>query len=455
MIEVTSRSDTSVRRERSVRADVVAVGVAAVVVATAIAFGRLLLAQHVRLYTRSPPLVGRWLPHLGPGTPLVVVLGVLVALHGPAAARNVPWRRLLLLGYLSSVAWTVSLALVDGWSRGVVGRLSAPGEYLAEVRHVTGLGVAIRGFTGHISKGGPHPWITQVAGHPPGALLVFAGLERVGLGGGTWAAAACVLVGCTATVSVPVALRALGATGTARAAVPFLVLLPAAIWVGVSADGLFTGVVAAGLALFAVGATGVGRSADAAAIGGGLLLGAGLYLSYGLTLIALPVLAVAVLTRRARPLLLAGVGVAGVVAAFSTAGFWWLSGYRETIARYADGVAAGRPYSYWVWADLAAVLIAAGPATVAGLRRAGAAALIARERRHCLPVLMLVAAAAAAIVVADLSGLSKAEVERIWLPFTVWLAAAAALLPARTHRWWLAAQVVTAVAVNHLLLTNW
>ena len=27
----------------------------------------------------------------------------------------------------------------------------------------------------------------------------------------------------------------------------------------------------------------------------------------------------------------------------------------------------------------------------------------------------------AAILIADLSGLSKAEVERIWLPFAVWL----------------------------------
>jgi hypothetical protein len=37
----------------------------------------------------------------------------------------------------------------------------------------------------------------------------------------------------------------------------------------------------------------------------------------------------------------------------------------------------------------------------------------------------------------------------------VWLCAAATLLPPRTHRGWLAAQVLTAVAVNHLLLTNW
>jgi len=60
-----------------------------------------------------------------------------------------------------------------------------------------------------------------------------------------------------------------------------------------------------------------------------------------------------------------------------------------------------------------------------------------------------------AIVCADLSMLSKAETERIWLPFTVWLTAAAALLPVRSHRWWLAANVIGALVLNHVILTNW
>ncbi len=64
-------------------------------------------------------------------------------------------------------------------------------------------------------------------------------------------------------------------------------------------------------------------------------------------------------------------------------------------------------------------------------------------------------AAAVAVVAADVSGLSKAEVERIWLPFGVWLVAGAAALPAPGHRGWLAVQAATALAVNHLLLTPW
>lgn len=58
-------------------------------------------------------------------------------------------------------------------------------------------------------------------------------------------------------------------------------------------------------------------------------------------------------------------------------------------------------------------------------------------------------------VIADESGLTKAETERIWLPFTVWLAASARLLPVRHRRWWLVLQVATTLVVKHLLWTKW
>lgn len=61
----------------------------------------------------------------------------------------------------------------------------------------------------------------------------------------------------------------------------------------------------------------------------------------------------------------------------------------------------------------------------------------------------------AALVLADLSQMSKAETERIWLPFAVWLTVAAATLPLRTQRWWLLVQALAALAINSLLLTNW
>jgi hypothetical protein len=59
------------------------------------------------------------------------------------------------------------------------------------------------------------------------------------------------------------------------------------------------------------------------------------------------------------------------------------------------------------------------------------------------------------VLVATLSGLSKAEVERIWMPFGAWVAVAAVALPRLSLRGWLTAQVVTAIVVNHLLWTFW
>jgi len=241
------------------------------------------------------------------------------------------------------------------------------------------------------------------------------------------------------------------------------VLFPGAIWIGASADGLFAGVTATGLALLAVALT---RRRIWAGAASGALLVFGLYLSYGLTLIAVPMLAVLLLAGRSGPLpwrtlgAMIGAGVA-VVAAFTLAGFWWFDGYHLVVERYYQGIASDRPYGYWVWADLALVVACAGPAAAVILRRAavraGPVALIRRPSSvlGLEPVVLLPLAALVAILAADLSGLSKAEVERIWLPFTVWLMAGAALLPSATRRGWLIVQATVALVVNHLLLTTW
>jgi hypothetical protein len=51
--------------------------------------------------------------------------------------------------------------------------------------------------------------------------------------------------------------------------------------------------------------------------------------------------------------------------------------------------------------------------------------------------------------------LSRGEAERIWRPFAVWRLPAAAVLPARQHRWWLAPQAVLALTVGNLLQPPW
>ena len=470
------------RFRRSWWADLVVVAAAGALVVAAAAVGRRLLADGATLYLPFPPLLAQWLPHVGPGTPVAVVVAVVVVARGPAWAERLPWRALPALTGVAAALWTLALALVDGWQRGVVDRLTSADEYLHDVPGAPALPVLLREFAGHILTSAVDPdqtwfWTTHVGAHPPGAFLVFVVLDRIGLGGGGATGLLVIAVGASAAAAVLVAARAMGDEQVARRAAPFAVLFPGAVWVGVSADGLFAGVLAWGIALLAVAVAQTGWRSGVAAAAAGLLLGATVYLSYGLVLGGL--LAAAVLVRpsagrrrrhggrraagpgglatragwwwglgidraRWRALGFAAAGAAAVVAAFTLAGFSWLDGYAKVRVIYAASIAAARPYSYFGWANLAAVAFAIGPAGIAGLRRV--------VTRPVGPYLVVVAAVAA-MLLADLSGMSKAEVERIWLPFAVWTCLACAELP--RPRWWLAAQAVLALLVNHLLLTVW
>ncbi|MGW2485773.1 hypothetical protein ACWCV9_00955 [Streptomyces sp. NPDC001606] len=445
---------------RSLRRDLYAAAAAVALVTAAVLAGRRIQFTRHTLFVHWPPLFADWDPHAGPGTPAALAVAVAVVAYGPALADRLPWRTLLAAAWASATAWILSLALVDGWQRGVAGRLTTREEYLRVIGRFHDIPAALGDFTRHIVSGGPDPWPAHVAGHPPAATLTFVLLDRAGLRGGGWAGTWCVLVGATGCVAVLVALRALTGESLARRAAPFLVLAPAAVWQGVSADGYFAAVAAWAVALLALALT---RGSLGAAAGSGLLFGLTCYLSYGLTLFALLGAAVLVLARhglrRRRvllPALLAGLAVFPLV--FTLAGFAWWDGYHLLITRYYQGVGGTRPYGYWVWANLACTAILTGPATAAGLRRTGAV-LLRREGTGAGPdgaqtrLALLVCAALLALLIADLSGMSKAETERIWLPFALWLLPACALLSHR--RGWLTAQAVLALLINHLLLTGW
>ncbi len=446
--------------EPRLRSDLLAV-VAAVglVIATALAGWRRLHAGE-DIILPFPPLLANWDPHVGPGTPVAVVIALLVVALGPRLATTMSWRSLLWLSWAVSLGWTLALALIDGWSTGVAGRLTTPDEYLHDVPRVVDIAAMLRTFSDHILTDQAVFWTTHVGAHPPGAFLVFVLLDRIGLGGGGPAGLLVILVGSSAAVAVAVTTRALDTEVSARAALPFLVLFPGAVWVGVSADGMFAAVLAWGVGLLALGATGRGPRADIAAAGGGLLLGAGLYLSYGLVLGLLLPLVVLLRTRRWRAAVIAAGAAVAVAAVFTAAGFWWLTGYRDLRIIYAASAARFRPYEYFVWANLAAFACATGPAVVAGLRRLVSAPVPAPAGAAGTPragaaTTALVAAAVLAVVIADVSGLSKGEVERIWLPFGIWTALACSRLPARHTRGWLIAQAALALTVNSLLLTVW
>jgi hypothetical protein len=160
-------------------------------------------------------------------------------------------------------------------------------------------------------------------------------------------------------------------------------------------------------------------------------------------------------TGRARPSLgparWAAHGAAGgaaVLAAAAAAGFWWLDGLAATRDAYWAGVGAERPGWYLTLVgNPGALALAVGPAVAAGLATAAAHAGRARGWRPAL----LPAAASSAVLVADLSQLSRGEVERIWLPFVPWLALAAP----GDRRGWLGAQVLVALVLQACLASPW
>ncbi|MFJ4834950.1 hypothetical protein ACIP79_34340 [Streptomyces sp. NPDC088747] len=443
---------------RDLLRDLSAALAAALLVLAAALVGTAIQHSDGTLHVGWPPLYSTWDPHVGPGTPAAVVVAVAVIAYGPLVAARLPWRALLPSVWGTGTVWTFSLALVDGWHRGVARRLTTRYEYLQVIDRFQDIPYTLRDFTRHILIGSPDHWPAHVAGHPPAATLTFVLLDRVGLGGGAWAGVWCVTVGATAAVAVLVTVRALSSEALARRAAPFLVLAPAAVWMGTSADGYFAAVAAWAVAFLALAVT--GHRPRTTGLASGLLFGLTVYLSYGLTLFVVIAAAALLLgTRRLAPLPYVFAGALVVPLAFTLAGFDWWEAYRLLVTRYYQGAGGIRPYSYWLWANLACSVLIAGPATVAGLRRAGAATLHKDLRARLrapgpeLRLALLVLAALLALLVADLSGMSKAETERIWLPFVMWLLASCAFLT--RPRAWLAAQATLALLINHLLLTGW
>ena len=391
-----------------------------------------LTRQGYRLNLSSPPFVGHAELRVGLGTPLAVLLAVLVVGWGPRLVQRVTWRDLLLLTFLGATSWAVSLALVDGADRGLRQPLTSRDEYLHDVGRVTDLTGFLSDFTSHIVVG-PGQWATHVSGHPPGLVLLLRGLRQIGLDGPWPAAVLFVLAGCSASVAVLVTVRAVADEAAARLCAPFLVLLPAAIWIAVSGDALFLGVSAWGIACLAVGRP----------LLGGLLLGAGLMLTYGLLTLAPLALGVVLMRGRLRDALAATAGVLVVIGAFAALGFWWVDGYQQTLIRYGQGAGGYRPFFYFVVANVVVFAVAVGPAAVAGL--------LVLERRDRLG--WLVGLGLLCVLLADVSGKSKAEVERIWVIFAPWVAIAAARLD--RPRLWLAVQAATGLIVQSTLLSKW
>ncbi|MGO4342565.1 hypothetical protein [Phycicoccus sp. Soil748] len=409
----------------------------------------------------AAPMLATWGPRVGLGS-----VPVLVLVWWSATARpwgwvlRLSWSRLMVVAWASSAAWMVSLALVDGVD-GIGAVLDRPSEYLSSARAVDDVGDLLRSFVSRIPLTASDSWPVHVAGHPPGALLFFVALSRIGMGSGPAAGLVVVAVAATVPVAVAVTCRGLGEQARLRPVLPFLVMGPFAVWQAVSADAVFAAAAAWTVALAAMAGAARRRPvAKAWAGAAGVGLGACAMLSYGLPLMAVVVLAVLAGARGwtrevARLLGVVAVGVASVMGGFALAGFAYWDAYPVLHQRYWDGLATARPAAYWLWADVALLAVCAGPVLFGALALSGHRLLDAFRHPQRDPLMTLVAGAVVAVVLADLSLMSKAEVERIWLPFVPWLLLSTVTLPARWRRSALVGQVGLGLLVQSLLVTPW
>ncbi|GAA1761744.1 hypothetical protein [Agromyces humatus] len=452
--ETAPASRRPTARPRRSLAPWIGLGIAVALIGLAMAVP-VLLGQSVHVKS-FPPLHAEWIPRLGPGTLPAVVLAVLASTSGVDAAARAPWRALLAGSYVVGVAWLVSLATVDGLD-GIGVILDTQYEYLDTARAVTDFPATLREYVSRIPLDSEDNWPVHLAGHPPGALLFFGVLVQLGLGSGLAAGFVVLSVAATTPVAVLLLLRRLGAERWARRAAPFLVMGPAAIWMAVSADGMFGAVAAWGLCALAYSATAATwRGTAGWGIAAGLLLGYCVMLSYGLPLLGILAIAVLVFVRTWRPLPWAVVAAVGLVLTFAVLGFVWWEAYPVLVERYWDGVASRRQFTYWVWGNLAALAVSAGPmvgaAVAATVQRGfGLGILVAGDRA----IALLALAGTLTVLAADLSQMSKAEVERIWLPFVPWMLLGTALLSERWRRIGFAGQLGFALIVQHLLFTGW
>lgn len=404
---------------------------------------------HVRWF---PPLHAEWDPRLGVGTIPAVLMGLLGAAYAGRLAQTLRWRSLLLATYASGIAWLVSLALVDG-REGISAVLEHSYEYLQTARTITDVPAMLAEYVSRIPYSAePNNWPVHLAGHPPGAVLFFIALVHLGLGGGLAAGLVVTLIAASTAPAVMTTLRTLGAEAAARRAAPFLVFTPAAIWMCVSADAMFAAVAAWGLAALAVATV---RQSLGWSIAAGLILGYVVMMSYGLPLLGVLALAILHVGGSWRPLAPAVIAACVVVGVFAVYGFYWWEALPVLRERYWDGVASNRPPQYWMWGNLAALAFSAGPVAFAGIAHLGWLQRGRLDTGNLRVVTWLAGSGAVMVMLANISQMSRAEVERIWLPFVPWLLISCAALPQRWRTWGLVGQIVTALVVQHLLWTDW
>jgi hypothetical protein len=407
--------------------------------------GQVIKATGGQLGVFFPPFYIQWQPHIGPLAPLsMTVVGASAAL-APAVIWR-PRRPAIVAASLFALALVLGVGL--NLARGGVHELWAifqarprgPAEPWNE--YLPGLPALDHGIAYYVRHfPALFPSLPQkVTGNPPGPLIA---IHLLGIHTAGGLAALCVGTG---ALTAPLAYdlgRTLDGEERGRVAGVLTAFAPSLLLWGVtSVDYAFATLGLATACLLA-------RRGTGPRVAGAMLAALGTFFSW--LLFAIPAWAVLVaLGRGGRKDALA----LAAVCAFATLAFYGVLaltlGYdpfatlNALDAVYRHGIAQTRPYAYWLFGSPVAWGIGLGVPTAWALLRA-----VSVRDPAALAVATLV-------IVGAVLGFTKAETERIWLPFVpLGCVAAAAVLPARWLRsavWLLAAQ---AVAIELLFFTIW
>lgn len=393
----------------------------------------------------AAPLIGRlkWMPSPAHLVPLII--GALIIWFWPRVSARLSFGWASCAAAVATGAFAVSLAATEGLDQ-IMQPVVDPTEYWVNLDTLPSMSQTIASWGDWRFL---LDYTTHLKGHPPGFIVVLQALERVGLGQ-PWVVATISWLSLAAiTPGVMLSVGSLTEEGHARAVAPFLAVAPFAVWTATSADAFFACLLVWGCACIVVGAlTAQLRNVLLLSAAGGLLLAFALFSTYGAAVFLVIPLALLVFVRGATWPRRAMVGTAAccgalaVTVAFWGAGFWWFTGLATTKDFYNWGTAQFRPQHYFAVANLAVLLIALGPAFVGGVGRLGKTRLW-----------VLIGATLLAVAVADLSGYSKSEVERIWLIFMPFLMTVTSALS--RARLWLAVQLCLAVVLQAWLRTKW
>jgi hypothetical protein len=396
------------------------------------------------LGTATPPFVMGWLPQVDLwAVAAVVALGALVVC-GPALLELPRWA---FLTAVTTAALTAGLAVgaaragTHDWTAifdtGPGGSFEAKNEYLPGL---PALSYGSRFFLDRFAELAPAVPV-NVAGHPPG-LLLFAHLTTL-----TTPARFATLCIVAAALCAPLTYtlgRGLGHDErVARTGGLLAAASPGLLVFGVtSADAVYAALGTAAAALLV-------RRSWAARTAGAVVLALAAFCSWAL----LAAGAFAVLVAWQRDGLPTAARLAVLCAIpFLLLNAWLAAAYgydpigtlRATEAVYRHSLAEIRPYWFWVLGSPIAWMACAGLPLIGGW-------LVAARRRD--PGAL---ALAAVIVIAAVLAFTKAETERIWLPFVpLACAAAATTISTRRLRAVLLALALQALVTQVLFDTVW